>query len=83
MEIIIKHVNRSLNVIKSRDKHSKGTRRQTPEKSVKAKLSQSSKKPQRFNSQMTGDTTRLRVSPWKNILTMTNSLYSKYCFSMV
>lgn len=82
MEIIIKHMNRSLNFIKPRDKHPKGTRRQTVEKSVKAKLSQTSKK-KSFNSQMTGDTTTFRVSPWKNILEMTNSLYSKYCFSTV
>lgn len=45
MEMIINHMNRSLNIIKPRDKGSKGTRRQTVEKSVKAKLSQTSKKP--------------------------------------
>lgn len=43
MEMIINHMNRSLNIIKPRDKCSKGTRTQTVEKSVKAKLSQTSK----------------------------------------
>lgn len=65
-------MNRSLNVIKPRDKGSKGTRKQTVEKSVKAKLSQTSKK-QSLNSHMAGDTTTLTVSPWKNALTMANS----------
>lgn len=35
MEMIINHMNRSLNIIKPRDKGSKGTRRQTVEKSVR------------------------------------------------
>jgi len=72
MEMIINHMNRSLNVIKLRDKCSKGTRRQTVEKSVKAKLSQTSKK-QSFHSHMAGDTTTLTVSLWKTVLTTANS----------
>lgn len=78
MEMIINHMNRSLNIIKHRDKCSKGTRRQAVEKSVKAKLPQTSKA-WSINSHMAGHTTTLTVSPWKNVFTMANSWYSKHC----
>lgn len=78
MEIIINHMNRSLNIIKPRAKDSKGTRRQTAENSAKTKLSQTSEN-QSSNSHMVGDTTTFTVSPWRTVLTTANSWYSKYC----